>query len=118
MRLQKKSYSRLNLGDLLRRRRSTLRSFLDETGIVTYELLKIRCESMGVVPPPESDFNEAKGNSTIYSVSSPTEGIVVLDALEPLNDDVKTVQNTTEENPQAQKKKQKKTNALDLGQKE
>lgn len=79
MRLQKKSYSRLSLGDLLRRRRSNLKKFLTESGIVTYELLTSRCDSMGVVPPSEQEFNDAKGNPVMHNVSSPTEGVVVLE---------------------------------------
>jgi len=34
---------------------------------------------MGVVPPSEKDFLDARGNPIIHDVSSPTEGIVVLE---------------------------------------
>jgi hypothetical protein len=34
---------------------------------------------MGVVPPSEKDFLDARGNPIIHNVSSPTEGIVVLE---------------------------------------
>lgn len=77
MRLQKKSYSRVALVDLLRRRRSNLRKFLTDNGIVTYELLSSRCDSMGVLPPSHSDFIEARGSIT-PEVSSPAEGVVVI----------------------------------------
>lgn len=70
----------MGLTDLLRRRRTDLKNFLSETGIVTYELLKTRCSSMGVVPPPEADFKAALGNPVTHNLSSPTEGIVVLEA--------------------------------------
>lgn len=78
MRLQKKSYSRVSLSDLLRRKRSNLKKFLTDTGIVTYGLLLARCDSMGVVPPSETEFLEAKGNPTTHEISSPSEGIVVV----------------------------------------
>jgi hypothetical protein len=78
MRLQKKSLSRVSLMDLLRRKRTNLEKFLSDSGIVTYELLKQRCASMGAVPPTIEQFNKVKGNAAIHDVSSPTEGVVVL----------------------------------------
>jgi len=81
MRLQKKSLSKINLTDLLRRKRSTLEKFLKETGIVTYDLLVKRCDSIGVVPPSEDHFLRVKGNPITHEFSSPTEGIVVINPL-------------------------------------
>lgn len=78
MRLQKKSISSINLTDLLRKKKTTLESYIKENGIVTYELLSARCGSLGVVPPPEKDFLNAMGNPVTPEISSPTEGIVVL----------------------------------------
>lgn len=83
MRLQKKSISRLNLLDLLRKKRSTLSNYLSEMGIASYELLSSRCNSIGVVPPTEDEFLKAMGNPITPEISSPTEGIVVLNP-EPL----------------------------------
>lgn len=83
MRLQKKSLSRISLTDLLRRRRTSLENFLNDMGIVTYELLKSRCASMGVNPPSEEQFLKAKGTSGTHDISSPTEGIVVLNPPPP-----------------------------------
>lgn len=115
MRLQKKSYSRICLLDLLRRRKTSLKKFLNEFGIISYELLKIRCNSMGVIPPSEEDFSAVIGSPVMHGLSSPTEGIVVLDSpstrsvqLEPndpmldSNDNNAVVQ---------QKKKSKKNNS-------
>jgi len=82
MRLQKKSLSKINLTDLLRKKRSNLEIFLKETGIFSYELLVSRCASIGVVPPSESEFLKIRGNNPTPSVSSPTEGIVVLAPIE------------------------------------
>lgn len=78
MRLNKKSISKVGLTDVLRRRRRTLSQFLTENGIVTYELLLARCDSMGVTPPTPHDFTAATGGS-IPQVSSPTEGVVVVE---------------------------------------
>lgn len=78
MRLQQKSISKVNFLDILRRRKTNLSKFLDETGIVSYNLLVTRCNSMGVNPPTEKQFLEAKGEQTTPEVSSPAEGVVVL----------------------------------------
>lgn len=87
MRLQKKSLSKINLADLLRRRKSTLEKFLDETGIVTYALLKQRCASIGVIPPTEEYFMQTKGNPVTHEISSPTEGIIVINPLPEITDE-------------------------------
>ena len=80
MRLQKKSLSKVFLTDLLRRKKITLEKYLREAGIVTYELLVSRCESSGLVPPSHDEFISSRGeNSVTPSVSSPTEGVVVLE---------------------------------------
>lgn len=78
MRLNKKSLSKVTLSDLLRRKKSSLENFLQETGIVTYELLTARCASIGVVPPTEQEFLNVKGNPATHEISSPMEGIVVM----------------------------------------
>lgn len=82
MRLHQKSISKVSLLSVLKRRKSNLKTFLQETGIVTYELLKTRCDSMGVIPPEETEFFEAAGMTSAdapRSVSSPTEGLIVLE---------------------------------------
>jgi hypothetical protein len=78
-RFEPKNQPRLNLKDLLRRRKMTLMQFLSEFGITTYEGLAIRCDRMGVTPPSQQDFN-AVIPPEVY-VNSPTEGVVVLEAL-------------------------------------
>ena len=79
MRLHKQSISRVNLMDILRRRRKTLAKFMAETGITTFELLKDRCKSMGVSPPTEKQFLDVVG-SKLPTVTSQAEGVVVLEA--------------------------------------
>lgn len=79
MRLQEKSISKLTLIDLLRRKRKDLKTYLKETGIVTYERLIRSCTSIGVIPPSEEEFQNVFGNPTTPQVSSPTDGILVLE---------------------------------------
>jgi hypothetical protein len=65
----------IRLVDLLRKRKTNLKNFLSTSGIVAYSTLLQKCEKMGVSPPTEEEFKEALGNP----VSSPQEGVVVLD---------------------------------------
>ena len=83
MRLSKNSISKVNLSDILRRRRKTLPQFLKEFGIVTYELLVARCNSMGVVPPTEEKFILVTGDGP-PQVSSPSEGVIIVDVIPQL----------------------------------
>lgn len=88
MRLHQRSISKVTLLSLLKRRKSDLKRFLSDTGIVTYELLKSRCDSMGVIQPEEKDFINASGVNTagMALVSSPTEGLIVLDPPKIINE--------------------------------
>lgn len=82
MRLHQKSISKVSLLNVLKRRKTDLKQFLQETGVVTYELLKSRCDSMGVIPPEEQDFLEASGLTSLdelRNISSPAEGLIVLE---------------------------------------
>ena len=79
MKFQKKSVSKIALTDLLRRKRTNLGKYISENGIFSYELLVSRCFSVGVIPPTEEQFSKAGGSVGVHAaVSSPTEGIVVL----------------------------------------
>jgi len=114
MRLQQKSISKLTLESLLRKKRSNLQSFLKEAGIATYDRLVSRCDSIGVVPPTETQFRETMGNPTIHEFSSPTDGIVVLN---PPPDDA-TEERSPEETVEIlqdtpKKKKKKQSNSQD-----
>lgn len=85
MRLQEKSLSKLTLLDLLRRKRKNLETYLNEAGIVTYDRLVRSCTSIGVVPPSEEQFLEARGNPVTPDISSPTDGILVLNPPEEID---------------------------------
>lgn len=78
MRLQEKSLSKLRLVDILRKKKKQLRTYLMETGIVTYERLLRSCDSIGVTPPSEKEFMNAMGNPLTPEFSSPTDGVLVL----------------------------------------
>lgn len=78
MRLKNKNLPKLTLVNLLRRRKTDLKQFLKDSGIVAYESLKIRCSSLGVSPPTPEEFKEAGGGAEVPAVSSPTEGVVVI----------------------------------------
>lgn len=66
----------IKLVDLLKKKKTNLKQFLATTGIATYVTLEQKCEKMGVSAPSEADFHEALGTALI---SSPQEGVVVLD---------------------------------------
>lgn len=73
-----KNVPRLRLVDVVRRRRTTLKALIDELGLTTYTGLDIWCARMGIVPPPEADFNLLFPPET--RVNSPREGVIVLEA--------------------------------------
>jgi hypothetical protein len=73
--LSKSNISTLKLTDLLRRRRATLREYIDDFGIITYEALLERCTRIGVIPPSREEF----AGLNIPVVNSPAEGLVVLE---------------------------------------
>ena len=100
MRNREKALSRVNLADLLRKKRKTLKVFLKENGIITYDRLLTRCELIGVVPPNEKDFLNARGvTSQLHEVSSPTDGIVVLEPAQEIQEE-NTDNNPNENTPE------------------
>lgn len=88
MRLHQRSISKVSLLNVLKRRKTDLKRFLEEAGIVTYELLKSRCDSMGVIPPDEQEFLDASGTSheSAATISSPAEGVIVLEPPKIINE--------------------------------
>lgn len=66
----------IKLENLLKKRRTTLKQFLKDTGIASYVTLVSKAQNMGVSPPDEKTFKEALGEI----VSSPQEGVVVLES--------------------------------------
>ena len=72
----------IRLQDLLKKRRTNLKAFVKNTGIATYATLQQKCNKLGVSSPTEDEFNEALGET----ISSPQEGIIVLDPPDLLKD--------------------------------
>jgi|GEM_PF-2331882 len=87
----------IKLTDLLRKRKTNLKDFLASTGITSYVTLSQKCDKMGVSPPSEEDFQSVAG----APVSSPQEGIVVLDPPALLKDTGKKIQVDVKVDPPA-----------------
>jgi len=66
--------SQIKLEDLLKRRKSTLKQFLKDRGITTYEGLDGTCKRLGVLTPDQSSFTECVDRY----VSNPAAGVVVI----------------------------------------
>lgn len=66
--------SQIRLEDLLRRRKSSLKQFLKDRGITTYEGLDSTCKRLGVLTPQQSSFTECVDRY----VSNPAAGVVVI----------------------------------------
>lgn len=77
MRIKLKNQPKLALNELLRRRKSTLKLFLEEQCITTYGGLIAKCDMLGVLSPTETEFMDAYG--TKDPVNSPQEGVVVVE---------------------------------------
>ena len=71
MRLQPKSISRLSLEKLLKRRKSSLKEFVSENGISSYDRLVSYCENMGVESPTKEAFKSTQ------EVGRPAESPIV-----------------------------------------
>lgn len=65
----------LKLNDLLRKRKTTLKKFITETGITSYGRLQEKCQKLGVSAPTEDEFKTIMPEH----VTQQQEGIVVLD---------------------------------------
>lgn len=78
----------IKLVDLLKKRKTNLKNFLTSSGVTTYTLLVSKCDSLGVSPPSEEEFKDAVGDM----VSSPQEGVIVLDSPSLLKDSGEKVQ--------------------------
>lgn len=65
----------LKLNDLLRKRKTSLKKFITETGITSYGKLQEKCQKLGVSAPSEEEFKAIVPEP----VTLQQEGIVVLD---------------------------------------
>lgn len=65
----------IKLVDLLRKRKTNLKQFLLSYGIISYSILVQKCDKMGVSTPSEEEFKSVVNKN----VSSPSEGVIILD---------------------------------------
>lgn len=77
---QKKS--QIKLEDLLRRRKSSLKDFINERGITTYEELDSTCKRLGVLTPSQKLFLDCIKSY----ISNPTAGVVIVHPAVVLNE--------------------------------
>lgn len=69
-----KNMPNLSLLALLKRRKTTLKKYVDELGLHTYASLTSHCDSLGVSTPTQEQYKQAMPDD----VSVPEEGVIVL----------------------------------------
>lgn len=116
---QKKSL--IKLEDLLKRRRSSLKTFLKERGISNFVTLQQVCQRLGVTPPSAETFDAIMPSY----VSDPSAGVIVVppldvvleqtgerkdmdDSFEDLSPMMAQTQETSNEEPKAASKRRQK----------
>ena len=72
---------KLTLDRLLRRRKTTLKRWLEEIGLTTYPDVLQKCKRLGILPPSEEEFLVAWPTP----VTNPTSGVVVLPEIPVIN---------------------------------
>lgn len=82
MKFHLKNKPQLTLMKLLKRRKMSLKQFILEQGITTYELLTNRCHTLGVLEPNKHEFDKIQPKV----VTNQNEGIVVIEPLQTNND--------------------------------
>ncbi len=76
---------KLRLSDLLKRRKSSLKQYITDHGISTFESLKESCNRLGVASPTEDEYLAIMPKVAV--ASHPQEGVVVIDPL-PIIDEM------------------------------
>lgn len=79
MKIQLKNLPQLTLNGLLKRRKMSLKNFMNEFGISSYEGLNLHCKSLGVQAPSMDDFKLVYPDVSTF-VNSPSEGVVVVES--------------------------------------
>lgn len=108
MRVNIKNMPKLNLLSLLKRRKSTLKKFIDEAGIQSYVSLVDTCDVLGVQPPTEHEYTQLFPQQ----VTSHQDGIIVLGDIDPV-----IHENIKEKIVSQLTKKRKKKTSSDLDEK-
>lgn len=87
---QKKSL--IKLEDLLRRRKSNLKKFLQDRGITNYTALEQVCSRLGVSPPTTEAFELVMPSY----VSDPASGVIVVPPLDVIHESTGERENSDE----------------------
>lgn len=113
MKVNLKNMPRLQLKDLLRRRKMTLRQLLDESGTTTFAGLCQYCDRLGVGSPTETEFNVAFPAAIM--ISNPQHGVVSLPPL-PIISEVtgKEIEEEVFVFPEPQQEKKTKRKRVEL----
>lgn len=74
--------SKIKLIEVIKRRKLTLKMFINEFGITTYNQLLDKCDDLGVQPPTLEEYNVAMPSH----VTDINEGIIVLESPKIIND--------------------------------
>ena len=90
MKYQKKSL--IKLEDLLRRRKSNLKKFLQDRGITNYTALEQVCSRLGVLPPTPAAFEVVMPSH----VSDPASGVIVVPPLDVIHESTGERENSDE----------------------
>lgn len=98
--MPRKEIIKLELSKLLKRRKLTLKRFLEDFAITTYDQLVRTCEGMGVVPHSLDDFNAAFPKT----VTNPAEGVAVFEAASSVEDTIEVL----DEAPKQRRKNKKR----------
>lgn len=77
-----KNQPKLTLESLLKRRKTTLKNFLNDAGVQSYSGLIELCKRLGIAPISEQDYISETGSRL---VTSQEDGIVVIEPL-PVED--------------------------------
>lgn len=109
MRITLKNKAKLTLSKLLKRRKMSLKQFILEQGISTYDLLKERCKHLGIIEPSKEEYLKVIPEQ----ITDQSEGIIVLNPPTNTEGELTHIQTEIESldiNQQtAKKKKYKKT---------
>ena len=96
-----KNLPQLSLADLLKRKKMTLKKFIEDSGAQTYVALVTRCDRIGVLPPTEAEYRVVMPDV----VSSPSDGLIVL---QPLVVDEEPIEPVVEDSEKPKRGKRKK----------
>ena len=96
---------RLSIKHILKRRKKTVKNWLDELGLTTYASALMWCDKVGVKCITEEEFVKETG-SLIPLVNDPSEGVVVI-TLKPIEEELPDPQEPEEDKRPSRKRGRK-----------